>query len=98
MNVQTYRYLCSGEEVAATNLSAFILPQLTLGMASIDERYELVGVLNRKGDKYSLSDRNLDSYFIPKKETRITKEYLETIGRGIGYTKSPNSYLFMRTN
>ena len=66
------------------------------GMASIDKRYNLVGIFNRRGQKYSYSDKNLDSYFIPKKDMEITEEYLESLGRGIGYTKSPASYLFKR--
>ena len=65
-------------------------------MASIDHRYKLIGVLNRKGQKYTYSDGNIDSYFIPKKDIDITEEYLESIGRGIGYTKSPTSYLFRK--
>ena len=65
-------------------------------MASIDKRYNLVGILNRRGQKYAYSDKNLDSYFIPKKDMEVTEEYLESLGRGIGYTKSPASYLFKR--
>ena len=68
------------------------------GMASIDKRYSLVGVFNRRGQKYAYSDNNLDSYFIPKKSIEITEEYLESLGRGIGYTKSPTSYLFRKTS
>ncbi|MFC2122590.1 hypothetical protein ACFLRP_02765 [Bacteroidota bacterium] len=67
-------------------------------MASIDERYNLIGIFNRRGQKYTYSDENLDSYFIPKKDVEITEEYLESIGRGVGYIKSPSSYLFMRIN
>ena len=65
-------------------------------MASIDASYKLIGILNKRGGKYILLDKNLDSYFIPKKVVRITKEYLEKTGRGIGYTKSPASYLFSK--
>ena len=65
-------------------------------MASIDSNYKLIGVINKRGDKYTLSDKDLDSYLIPKKSLEITKEYLESIGRGIGYTKSPTTYLFKR--
>jgi hypothetical protein len=65
-------------------------------MASIDERYELIGVFNKRRDKYAYSDTNLESYFIPKKPIEVTTGYLETIQRGIGYTKSASSYLFHR--
>jgi len=65
-------------------------------MASIDRDYRFIGVLNKRGDNYSLSEKDLDSYFIPKRSLDITKEYIEKIGRGIGYTKSPTAYLFKR--
>ena len=66
------------------------------GLASINERYRLIGVFNRRGNRFTFSDKNLDSYFIPKKEVIITEQYLESLGRGIGYTKSPAIYLFRK--
>ena len=65
-------------------------------MASIDDRYEFIGVLNKRRDKFTHSNANLDAYFIPKKAIEVTKQYLEAIQRGIGYTKSASSYLFRR--
>ena len=65
-------------------------------MASIDRNYKLIGVLNKRREKYVFSDKDLSSYFIPKKIREITKEYLEKSGRGVGYTKSPTAYLFKR--
>ncbi len=65
-------------------------------MASIDKSYEFIGVLNKKKDKYSFSDKNLELYFIPKKPVEITKDYLKKIQRGVGYTKSATNYLFRR--
>ena len=67
-------------------------------MASIDTDYKFIGVLNKRRNKYSFSEKNLDSYFIPKKPREVTREYLEKIKRGIGYTKSPTTYLFRRIN
>ena len=68
-------------------------------MASIESDYQFVGVLNkRKENNYTFSDKNLGTYFIPKKKMKITKEYLEKIQRGIGYTKSATNYLFRRIN
>lgn len=66
------------------------------GMAFIDPDYQLVAVINRRGEKFSLSEKDLDAYFIPKKDIEITREYLESIGRGVGYTKSAFSYVFKR--
>ena len=65
-------------------------------MASIDKSYKLVGVLNKRRNKYVFSDENLDSYFIPKESREVTREYLEKIKKGVGYTKSATSYLFKR--
>lgn len=65
-------------------------------MASIDTDYRLVGAINKRQDKYSFSEKDLDSYFISKKPRDVTKDYLERTKRGIGYTKSPTAYLFKR--
>jgi len=67
-------------------------------MASIDKDCEFTGVFKkRSANKYTFSDANLDTYFIPKKPRKITKTYLREIKKGIGYTKYASSYLFKRT-
>ena len=66
------------------------------GMANLDEDYRLVGVVNRRNDKFSFNAENLAEYFIPKKDILITKEYLEGLQRGIGYKKSSFAYAFIR--
>ncbi|MDF2379605.1 MAG: hypothetical protein P1V18_05330 [Candidatus Gracilibacteria bacterium] len=66
-------------------------------MAFLDPDYEFVAVYNRKSDdKYAISEKNLNSYFIHKKQVKITKAYLEKIQRGIGYTQSPSGYIFKK--
>jgi hypothetical protein len=65
-------------------------------MASLDADYELIAVVNRRGEKFSLTDKDLGSYFVPKKEMEITQEYLEGIKRGVGYKKSAFSYVFIK--
>ncbi len=67
-------------------------------MASIDNDYRFIGVVKKGQNKYALSEKNLESYFIPKKPREITREYLEKINRGVGYTKTPSAYLFRRIN
>jgi len=68
-------------------------------MASVDKDYEFIGVINRGIDgKYKFSDKNLDTYFIPKKPVKITKKYLKEIQKGIEYTKSVRAYIFKRIN
>ena len=67
-------------------------------MASIDKNYEFIGVFKkRSSNKFTFSDKNLETYFIPKKPRKITKTYLREIKKGIGYTKYASSYLFKRT-
>jgi hypothetical protein len=46
-------------------------------MASIDSDYELIAVINRSKEKHRLTEKNMDSYFIPKSTVNITKEYIE---------------------
>ena len=63
-------------------------------IAAIDPRFRLVGVVQSRSGKYSVSDRNLDSYLIPKRDIEVTADLIHGSGRGIGYTKSPFAYLF----
>lgn len=65
-------------------------------MAHLMKEYEFIAVMNRSGKKFSHSIRNLDSYFIPKKPQNISFDYLEKLGRGIGYTKYAINYVFRR--
>jgi len=66
-------------------------------MSSIDIDYNLIGVYKRiSDDKFSLSDRDLSSYMIPKKEQVVTREGLERTMKGIAYTKSPAGYIFIK--
>lgn len=67
------------------------------GMANLDDDFKLVGAIDRRGAKFSLTTRDLDQYFVTKKPTPITQEYLQNLGRGIGYKKVAFSYLFIRT-
>jgi hypothetical protein len=65
-------------------------------MAALDSDFELIAAVHRRGEKFSLTDGGLSSYFVPKKEIEITKEYLEGIKKGVGYKKSAFSYIFKR--
>jgi hypothetical protein len=67
-------------------------------MASIDQRYELTGVVTSRSGDYHVRTDNLDSYLLPKATVTITRQMLHERGRGIAYTKSPFAYLFTRTH
>lgn len=65
-------------------------------MASIDPRYTLRAVVTTTSGDYAVSDRNLDTYLVPKRDVDVTVESLHTSGRGVAYTRSPFAYLFER--
>jgi hypothetical protein len=66
------------------------------GMAAIDDNYHLIAVFTAKNVKYRIGVNNLDEYFVPKSQVEITKEYLETLQKGIGYKKTASVYLFQK--
>lgn len=66
-------------------------------MASIDERYQLVGVVTSRAGEYRVTRHDLNSYFVPKKRSEeITPELLHELGKSVSYTKTPFAYLFER--
>jgi hypothetical protein len=66
-------------------------------MASIDKSLDFIGVVYYSNKIYRFTTKNLDKYFIPKKNNiTITKEYLEKTMKGIGYTKTASAYLFKK--
>jgi hypothetical protein len=67
-------------------------------MASIDPHYRLAAVINARAGRYTVTERDLGSYMLPKRPTMVTAELLHETGRGIAYTRSPFAYLFQRTN
>ncbi len=66
-------------------------------MAFLDEDYTLQAVINHRNGKYYYSDKELETYFIPRKDMLFCKEEIEKNQRGIGYTRSASLYLFKRT-
>lgn len=67
-----------------------------VAMASISPEYSLAAVVNSRSGTYTITERDLDNYLIPKRSTTITPEVLHQSGRGIAYTRSPFAYLFRR--
>ena len=66
------------------------------GIAALDPDYQLAAVVHRRQGRYRVSEKNLDAYFVPKKQIEVTPETIEQLGRGIAYTKTATSYLFRR--
>ena len=65
-------------------------------LASIDQRYELAGVVLSRSGVYRVSQENLQTYMIPKKPIEITRKLLFSTNRGIAYTRPAFAYLFKR--
>lgn len=68
-------------------------------MASLDSDFGLIAVYKRNTDeKFSISEKNLGDFLIPKKGIQPTKEQLTKSMQGIAYTKSPPGYIFRKIN
>lgn len=65
-------------------------------MAYLDSDFSLIAVANHRNEQYRIIDQNLSHYFIPKKDIPHTKEYVEKIQRGVGYTKTASLYIFQK--
>lgn len=65
-------------------------------MASIDPRYRLSAVVESRSGDYRVTERDLDTYLVPKRDVEITTEMLHASGRGIVYTRTPFAYLYTR--
>lgn len=64
-------------------------------MASFDPEYKLIAVYRRKtDDQFSISDKDLSSFLIPKNDKEPDLEKLKKTMKGIAYTKSPTGYIF----
>jgi len=68
------------------------------GMAKLDPDFRFFGVIYHSNRKLYFNQKNLGSYFIPKKEREINPEKLEKTMKGIVYTKTANFYLFKKIN
>lgn len=65
-------------------------------MAYLDARYELIGVVKRNGNRFSCSEKDLDSYFIPKANKPLDKVTIEKTMQGPAYTKTAYAYVFKK--
>ena len=65
-------------------------------LAFLDKRFDFVGVVNRRGVKFTYNNDNLESYFIPKSGTKLNKREIEKTMRGPAYTKTAYVYVFRK--
>jgi len=65
-------------------------------MASLDEDLQLIEYGNQTEGKYTLSDMYLDTYFVTKAETELSREWVMKHLRGFKFRKMADVYLFRR--
>lgn len=66
------------------------------GIAYLDKDYKLIGVANWTKDKWRISEKKLEEYFIPKKGKHPSKKELLATMTGVGYKKTASNYIFKR--
>lgn len=66
-------------------------------MASLDPDFELIAIYRRRtDDKFSISDKKLKEFLIPKNGIQPSIDQLINSMQGIAYTKSPSGYIFKK--
>ena len=65
-------------------------------LAALDPRFTLAAVIQLNDGRYTVSNRDLDRFMVPKTAQLITVDSVKASGRGIAYTKTPFVYLFER--
>lgn len=65
-------------------------------MASLDEDFQLIEYGNQTEGKYTLSDMYLDTYFVTKAETELSREWVLKHLRGFKFRKMADVYLLRR--
>lgn len=63
-------------------------------LAQLDNNFRLIAIINLIDSKYIISQKNLDQYFILKKQFVVTVDYLENFQKGIDFKKKADFYLF----
>ena len=89
------RYLARGGILIANNSHG------DAGVAHCNTYFELVGVVQRRGERFTLSADHLDRYFTPKgtgipDDPHERRHFLLDRSRGISYTHRAFSYVFRR--
>ena len=84
------RYLRVGGVLLTNNLHG------DASMARLDSDYVLVGAINSRGERYNLVETDLSSYFVPKRDIEVTREYIARTRRGVAFTRRAFAYAFQR--
>jgi len=65
-------------------------------LAFINKKLYLIAVIKRSGEKFTLSENELDTYFQTKSGKAINKEEIKKTMRGSAYTKTAYAYIFRK--
>lgn len=84
------RYLRVGGHLVANNSHA------DASMARLDPDYELVAVYKRHGERFAITEKDLDSYMVTKKQPPPSHADLERMQRGPGFVRQAAGYIFER--
>ena len=84
------RYLKIGGMLLVNNLHG------DASMARLDSDYMLVGAINRRSARFSLTEKDLSTYFVPKRDVVVTREYLARTRRGVAFTRRAFAYVLRR--
>jgi hypothetical protein len=66
-------------------------------LAYLNPAYRLIGIVNRKAERFNLAFDQLNGYFVTKSGKPLIKEELLQTMRGPAYTKAPYAYIFEKT-
>ena len=84
------RYLKAGGVLLVNNLHG------DASMARLDADYELAGAISRRGERFCLVETDFSSYFVPKRDLEVTREYVMRTRRGVAFTRRAFAYAFRR--
>ena len=62
----------------------------------IDKDYTSIGLFRELKKQFSISERKLTTYLIPKSGKKPIKEQLIKNMKGVAYTRTPSGYIFRK--
>ena len=65
-------------------------------LAFLDKSFKMIGVAQRRGNHFKISDKDLSTYFKTKTGKPIDMEKIKKTMRGPGFTKIAYAYIFKR--
>jgi hypothetical protein len=65
-------------------------------LASLDPCFQLVAAVTRRAGKHRLSERALDTFFVPRSGKSATRKDIQRTGRGLAQSKSAAAYVWQR--